>query len=151
GRPCRDLKHACGEGATPRRRGDNVATPPPAGDHLGGPPASHRPGQGDGYAATPWACATRGGIVVRPSTRRRWATRGAGALLASTLVLPLAMSGAYAQTETPDEPAPDQAEEPALDWSNYEKLTLTKDTGEPIDLAVLPNSDVLHTARDGVV
>ncbi|MFE5666138.1 PQQ-dependent sugar dehydrogenase [Streptomyces niveus] len=41
--------------------------------------------------------------------------------------------------------------EHALDWSNYEKTTLTKDTGEPIDLAVLPDSRVLHTARNGDV
>ncbi|MEW2490052.1 PQQ-dependent sugar dehydrogenase [Streptomyces sp. NPDC048411] len=41
--------------------------------------------------------------------------------------------------------------EHALDWSNYEKVTLTKDTGEPIDLAVLPDSRVLHTARNGDV
>ena len=39
--------------------------------------------------------------------------------------------------------------EPALDWSNYEKITLTKDTGEPIDMAVLPDGKVLHTARNG--
>ncbi|MFE7330407.1 PQQ-dependent sugar dehydrogenase [Streptomyces sp. NPDC057565] len=39
--------------------------------------------------------------------------------------------------------------EHALDWSNYEKVTLTKDTGEPIDLAVLPDNRVLHTARNG--
>ncbi|MFJ8000425.1 PQQ-dependent sugar dehydrogenase [Streptomyces sp. NPDC096310] len=39
--------------------------------------------------------------------------------------------------------------EHALDWANYEKTTLTKDTGEPIDLAVLPDSRVLHTARNG--
>ncbi|WP_299534822.1 PQQ-dependent sugar dehydrogenase [uncultured Streptomyces sp.] len=42
-------------------------------------------------------------------------------------------------------------EEPALDWANYEKVTLTKDTGEPIDLAVLPDNRVLHTARNGDV
>jgi glucose/arabinose dehydrogenase len=41
--------------------------------------------------------------------------------------------------------------EPALDWSNYEKITLTKDTGEPIDLAVLPDRRVLTTARNGDV
>lgn len=39
--------------------------------------------------------------------------------------------------------------EHALDWSNYEKATLTKEVGEPIDLAVLPDSRVLHTARNG--
>ena len=39
--------------------------------------------------------------------------------------------------------------EAALNWSNYEKVTLTKDTGEPIDMAVLPDGKVLHTARNG--
>ncbi|WP_404393728.1 PQQ-dependent sugar dehydrogenase [Humibacillus xanthopallidus] len=45
----------------------------------------------------------------------------------------------------------DHGAEPALDWSNYEKITLTKDTGEPIDLAVLPDRRVLTTARNGDV
>ena len=27
----------------------------------------------------------------------------------------------------------------ATTWSNYEKVTLTKDVGEPIDMAVLPD------------
>ncbi|GAB6903720.1 PQQ-dependent sugar dehydrogenase [Kineosporia succinea] len=44
-----------------------------------------------------------------------------------------------------------EGDEDPLNWANYEKITLTKDTGEPIDLAVLPDSRVLHTARDGVV
>ncbi len=35
------------------------------------------------------------------------------------------------------------------DFGNYEKLLITKDTGEPIDLAVLPDGRVLHTARNG--
>lgn len=39
----------------------------------------------------------------------------------------------------------------ALDWADYEKVTLTKDIGEPIDLAVLPDGRVLHSARNGVV
>ncbi len=39
--------------------------------------------------------------------------------------------------------------EAALDWGNYEKTTLTKDVGEPLDLAVLPDGRVLHTARNG--
>ncbi len=37
----------------------------------------------------------------------------------------------------------------ALDWSNYDKSTLTKDVGEPLDLAVLPDGRVLHSARNG--
>ncbi|MBT0773568.1 PQQ-dependent sugar dehydrogenase [Kineosporia sp. J2-2] len=44
-----------------------------------------------------------------------------------------------------------EGDEDPLNWANYEKITLTKDIGEPIDLAVLPDSRVLHTARDGVV
>ena len=39
--------------------------------------------------------------------------------------------------------------EAALDWSNYEKITLTKDTGEPIDMAVMADGKVLTTARNG--
>ena len=41
--------------------------------------------------------------------------------------------------------------ESALDWSNYEKVLLTKNVGEPIDLAVLPDKSVLHTARNGEI
>ncbi|QDB78449.1 TIM barrel protein [Georgenia wutianyii] len=90
--------------------------------------------------------------MARRSTGRRWATRGASALLASALVLPLAMSGAQANPDAPHDAAPAQdSAEPALDWNNYEKTLLTKNTGEPLDLAVLPDSRVLHTARDGVV
>src|SRR5690625_2059203 len=96
-------------------------------------------------------CATQGGIVVQRSTGRRWATRGASALLAGALVLPLGMSGAHADPGAAPEVTPAQAEDPALSWDNCEKILLTKDTGEPIDLAVLPDSRVLHTARDGVV
>lgn len=44
-----------------------------------------------------------------------------------------------------------EAEETARDWNNYEKILLSKNTGEPIDLAVLPDSRVLHTARNGDV
>ncbi|NEE03512.1 carbohydrate-binding protein [Phytoactinopolyspora halotolerans] len=42
-----------------------------------------------------------------------------------------------------------EGHEHALDWNNYEKILLSKNTGEPIDLAVLPDSRVLHTARNG--
>ncbi|MGP4097985.1 PQQ-dependent sugar dehydrogenase [Nonomuraea sp. KM90] len=44
---------------------------------------------------------------------------------------------------------PARAHDPATEWSSYEKITLTKNVGEPIDLAVLPDRRVLHTARNG--
>ncbi|GAA3242769.1 lectin [Actinocorallia longicatena] len=40
-------------------------------------------------------------------------------------------------------------DDPATVWTNYEKITLTKNVGEPIDMAVLPDSRVLTTARNG--
>ncbi|MCD2440920.1 PQQ-dependent sugar dehydrogenase [Agromyces sp. SYSU K20354] len=39
----------------------------------------------------------------------------------------------------------------ATTWANYERVTLSRDVGEPIDLAVLPDSRVLHTTRGGQV
>ncbi|GAA1799590.1 PQQ-dependent sugar dehydrogenase [Agromyces neolithicus] len=39
----------------------------------------------------------------------------------------------------------------ATTWANYERVTLSRDVGEPIDLAVLPDSSVLHTTRRGEV
>ncbi|GAA3833560.1 PQQ-dependent sugar dehydrogenase [Amycolatopsis tucumanensis] len=48
-------------------------------------------------------------------------------------------------------PAAAHEEDAALHWENYEKITLTKNVGEPIDLAVLPDNRVLHTARSGEV
>ncbi|MFJ2113368.1 PQQ-dependent sugar dehydrogenase, partial [Streptomyces sp. NPDC087850] len=65
----------------------------------------------------------------------------AGALLTALPALGMVALAPAAQAH------PDH--EHALDWANYEKVTLTKDTGEPIDLAVLPDSRVLHTARNG--
>ncbi|PWD51071.1 hypothetical protein C8046_10855 [Serinibacter arcticus] len=49
-----------------------------------------------------------------------------------------------------DQPA-DEPVDPALDWSNYERVLLTQDTGEPIGLAVMPDLTVLHTARSGEI
>ncbi|SDL00656.1 PQQ-dependent sugar dehydrogenase [Nonomuraea jiangxiensis] len=46
---------------------------------------------------------------------------------------------------------PARAADPATVWTSYEKITLTKNVGEPIDLAVLPDRRVLHTARNGDV
>ena len=40
-------------------------------------------------------------------------------------------------------------QEPATEWDNYEKVTLTKNVGEPIDMAILPDRRVVHTARNG--
>jgi glucose/arabinose dehydrogenase len=37
----------------------------------------------------------------------------------------------------------------ATEWPHYEKVTLTKNVGEPIDMAVLPDRRVLTTARNG--
>ncbi|WP_277514145.1 PQQ-dependent sugar dehydrogenase, partial [Cellulosimicrobium cellulans] len=65
------------------------------------------------------------------------------------MLVPLTVSGAYAHPG--HEEGGDAAAAAALDWDSYEKVLLSKDTGEPIDLAVLPDSRVLHTARDGVV
>ncbi|WP_265520478.1 PQQ-dependent sugar dehydrogenase [Oerskovia flava] len=89
----------------------------------------------------------------RPIPGRRWLTRGAAAALSVAVLVPLTISGASAHPghddATIDPPA--AADAAALDWNEYEKNLLTKNTGEPIDLAVLPDSRVLHTARDGVV
>ncbi|MCW2879482.1 MAG: yliI 2 [Sphaerisporangium sp.] len=65
-------------------------------------------------------------------------TRLLGGVLAA-LLLPLATPGL----------TPAYADQAPTDWSHYEKITLTKNVGEPIDLAVLPDSRVLHTARSG--
>ncbi|ROP44706.1 PQQ-dependent sugar dehydrogenase [Pseudokineococcus lusitanus] len=74
------------------------------------------------------------------------ATLGALALPAALLVgLPAAAHPGH------DHGQPAAAADDALDWGNYERVLLTKDTGEPIDLAVLPDGEVLHTARNGDV
>ncbi|MGC5616853.1 family 16 glycoside hydrolase [Georgenia sp. Z1491] len=94
--------------------------------------------------------------MTRRSTGSRWLPRAAGALLAGVLVAPMTLSAASAN---PDHPPSDPADPPPAapvqegdtDWNDYERILLSKDTGEPIDLAVLPDSRVLHTARDGVV
>ncbi|GAA5145615.1 hypothetical protein GCM10023340_15240 [Nocardioides marinquilinus] len=39
----------------------------------------------------------------------------------------------------------------AADSPTFQKVTLNDRPGEPMDLAVLPNSDVLHTTRAGVI
>ncbi|GII58116.1 hypothetical protein Pth03_65050 [Planotetraspora thailandica] len=64
-----------------------------------------------------------------------------GVLLAAA-TLPLALPGAAPAFAHP-------GHDPATEWTNYEKITLTKNVGEPEDLAVLPDKRVLHTARTG--
>jgi glucose/arabinose dehydrogenase len=39
----------------------------------------------------------------------------------------------------------------ATTWANYERVTLSRSLGEPIDMAVLPDSRVLTTARGGQI
>ncbi|MFC7639935.1 PQQ-dependent sugar dehydrogenase [Streptosporangium lutulentum] len=60
----------------------------------------------------------------------------------TALTLPLTMLGATPAVAHP-------GHDPATEWSSYEKITLTKNIGEPIDMAVLPDRRVLHTARNG--
>jgi glucose/arabinose dehydrogenase/PKD repeat protein len=67
-----------------------------------------------------------------------------------TAILPLALLGTLTA-------APAQAHEESIDpvaattWANYERVTLSTDVGEPIDLAVMPDLRVLHTTRNGQV
>ncbi|RIQ22257.1 PQQ-dependent sugar dehydrogenase [Jiangella rhizosphaerae] len=70
--------------------------------------------------------------------------------LVAAALLPVAALTATAPATAHDNHEPG-AEDPALNWDNYEKILLSKNTGEPIDLAVLPDSRVLHTARNGDV
>ena len=82
-----------------------------------------------------------------PLPRHAGACREPPCSCGSGSVRPAAGLAAHARVATAPTPAPT----PAPDWSNYEKITLTKDIGEPIDLAVLPDRRVLHTARNGDV
>src|SRR3954454_13598150 len=68
----------------------------------------------------------------------RWSGRAAAAV---------AIAGALVAAAAPAA----RAQEPALNWDNYEKVTLSTTLGEPIDLAVLPDRRVLTTARDGAL
>ncbi|MGI5120991.1 PQQ-dependent sugar dehydrogenase [Marinactinospora thermotolerans] len=80
---------------------------------------------------------------MNPAPRRLLALVAGTVLLSATAVaLP---ATAYAH---PDHPVSD---EQATDWNNYERITLTKSVGEPIDMAILPDGRILHTARNGDV
>ncbi|WP_380166326.1 PQQ-dependent sugar dehydrogenase [Jannaschia sp. R86511] len=72
--------------------------------------------------------------------RRKLALLG----LAAALVVAGPLPGAAAQDDQ-------VSAEDALNWDNYEKITITKEVGEPIDMAVMPDLTVLHTARNGAI
>ncbi|WP_194410174.1 PQQ-dependent sugar dehydrogenase [Microbacterium cremeum] len=64
----------------------------------------------------------------------------------------LAAASVLVATPAAAHPGHDHGDEiSATTWANYERVTLSKDVGEPIDLAVLPDSRVLHTTRNGQV
>src|SRR5690606_14956467 len=81
----------------------------------------------------------------RSRLRRGVAAAVTGFLTVSGLVA----AGVPATAHDGVDHAAEPGAEAALDWSNYEKTTLTKDVGEPLDMAVLPDGRVLHTARNG--
>lgn len=72
-------------------------------------------------------------------------------LVAYATVAALAAAGLTYAAATAVPGAVAEEAEPALDWTNYEKITLSKDVGEPVDMAVLPDGRVLTTARNGDV
>lgn len=76
-------------------------------------------------------------------TSRRLVRSRIAALAAAAVVAGLGLVGVTA--------GPAAAHDEALHWENYEKITLTKDTGEPIDMAVMADGRVLHTARNGEI
>jgi glucose/arabinose dehydrogenase/soluble cytochrome b562 len=84
---------------------------------------------------------------ARGPLRRLLATTTAVAALAFTVLGAAGPAQAHDGVNHSTEPGAAEA----LDWSNYEKILLTKDTGEPIDMAVMPDGRVLHTARNGAV
>ena len=67
-----------------------------------------------------------------------------GLLAATSLSMSAGAASAHDGQDHGDEVA-------ATTWANYERVTLTRDVGEPIDLAVLPDSRVLTTTRGGQV
>ena len=77
--------------------------------------------------------------------RPHLAVAGIAALALSSALLTVVPAAAHDGVVHADEPGA----ETALDWSNYEKTLVTKDLGEPIDLAILPDGTILHTARNG--
>ncbi|MBD8063562.1 PQQ-dependent sugar dehydrogenase [Oceanitalea stevensii] len=83
----------------------------------------------------------------RSRLRRGVAAAVTGFLTVSGLVA----AGVPATAHDGVDHAAEPGAEAALDWSNYEKTTLTKDVGEPVDMAILPDGRVIHTARNGAI
>ncbi|WP_394553042.1 PQQ-dependent sugar dehydrogenase [Agromyces sp. MMS24-JH15] len=76
--------------------------------------------------------------------------RGRGLVAVTALAAgALVLAGTPAYAHNGVDHGAEAAAAAATNWSNYEKVLITKDVGEPIDLAVLPDSRVLHTARNG--
>ncbi len=78
--------------------------------------------------------------------RRRRSPRTALALLTSALLVTGALGSGAGSSGAAEAPAPAAAE--------FQQVTLAKgepETGEPMSLAVLPDSSVLHTSRDGTL
>ncbi|WP_323960048.1 PQQ-dependent sugar dehydrogenase [Arthrobacter sp. JZ12] len=71
------------------------------------------------------------------------ARTGAGLALAALMATSFAVAPVQAQSGAAPQVAPPDA--------NFQKVTLNDGPGEPVDLAVLPNNNVLHTTRGGEV
>jgi cytochrome c len=61
------------------------------------------------------------------------------------------MATSFAIAPAQAQPGGGTAPEAAPSDANFQKVTLNDGPGEPVDLAVLPNNDVLHTTRGGEV
>ncbi|MGO1235410.1 PQQ-dependent sugar dehydrogenase [Microbacterium gubbeenense] len=77
---------------------------------------------------------------------RWWLTASTAATL--TIGLGTVAVPASAHDGHDEEPAAPAAD-PALETSNYERNLITRNVGEPIDMAVMPDGRVLTTARNG--
>ncbi|MFD2028280.1 PQQ-dependent sugar dehydrogenase [Promicromonospora aerolata] len=85
-------------------------------------------------------------IQARARARQK---KALAALAATSLIGVALLAAPTASAQGTDESETAAAAD--TDWNNYEKVLLTKDVGEPIDMAVLPDRRVLHTARNGEV
>ncbi|MFA9431415.1 carbohydrate-binding protein [Egicoccus sp. AB-alg2] len=72
------------------------------------------------------------------ATRHRW-----------SVVLSMFVVSVLALATLPTQPASGQEGPDPEDWDNFAKVTLTREVGEPMSMAVLPDGRVLHTNRQG--